>query len=90
MSDLPKSHNVLSCVYITSARQDRATSQNYLPGLSGEIDSGKRKIEIENIQALNECILPTSAPANPEVGSIWFDPSTGNLNIWNGSAWIIK
>jgi len=86
----PNAKLPLSRMYISSARLDRQLLDNFLPGLKGEIDSGKRKIKIENIQALNECILPTSEPTNPEVGSVWFDPSTGNLNIWNGSAWITK
>ncbi|MFN3650543.1 MAG: hypothetical protein ACK47B_13280 [Armatimonadota bacterium] len=27
-------------------------------------------------------------PENPSVGDGWVDPSTGQVNIWNGSSWV--
>jgi len=32
-------------------------------------------------------VIPTSAPGSPESGSMYFDPSTGTLYIYDGSTW---
>jgi hypothetical protein len=29
----------------------------------------------------------TTPPANPASGDLWFNPSTGQMSVWNGTAW---
>ena len=32
--------------------------------------------------------LPTTQPATPSEGSVWFDPAGPSLEIYDGSAWV--
>ena len=40
-----------------------------------------------NTLSTNRFNVPTSAPTNPAAGDMYFDPSTGELYIYDGSAW---
>lgn len=35
----------------------------------------------------NQHVVPTSAPSNPVAGSMYFNPATGTLHIYDGSEW---
>ena len=48
-------------------------------------DNGK--VEIKVMVVVNEFRLPVTRPDNPSVGSMYFDPSTGELYVYDGSTW---
>ena len=48
---------------------------------------GDGRIEGEIFKAKTDLRLPTSRPANPVAGSMYFDPSTGKLYVYDGSTW---
>ncbi|WP_456471685.1 hypothetical protein [Methanocaldococcus sp.] len=45
-------------------------------------------ITVDNIKILTSAVIPTSPPDNPSVGSIYFDPTSNTLNIYNGTNWV--
>jgi len=40
-----------------------------------------------SVTVVGQLNIPTSAPSNPTAGSMYFDPSTGTLYIYDGSTW---
>jgi len=46
------------------------------------LNPSNMNIYVQNIQ------IPTSPPPNPVAGSMYFDPSTNKLYIYNGSTWV--
>jgi len=48
---------------------------------------GDGRTEAKILQALTDLRIPTSQPSNPVAGSMYFDPSTGKLYVYDGSTW---
>ena len=48
---------------------------------------GDGRIEVDTLEANNDLRLPTTQPSNPVAGSMYFDPSTDKLYIYDGSTW---
>jgi hypothetical protein len=40
------------------------------------------------IAAVPGATYGTTAPTSPVTGSLWFNPTSGDLQIWSGSAWV--
>ena len=46
---------------------------------------GRLQKQITAIRQSSSLILQRSAPNSPTVGQVWFDVSTGSINVFNGS-----
>ncbi len=43
--------------------------------------------KIKNLESAGSSALPTSAPTNPSVGTIWNDVGGGKLQVYNGTGY---
>jgi len=71
---------------------DWDSTPNILPLSDNNQDLGSSSYRWASIYAMKvkhytDCVLPTSAPASPEAGSMYFDTTTGTLYIYDGTAW---
>jgi hypothetical protein len=41
-----------------------------------------------NVKRVGNVYVGSTAPANPPIGTIWFNDTTDKVSLWNGSAWI--
>ena len=57
-------------------------------GITGTRQDGF-SVELDTANAKPHIVLPTntSNPTNPKTGSMYFNPSTNMINIWNGTTW---
>jgi hypothetical protein len=60
--------------------------------LSGNASANLNPVSLQQmnsaIAAVPGATYGTTAPATPVTGMLWFNPSTGDLQIWSGSAWV--
>ena len=67
------------------------TSSYFVVGIG---DASARKdgfsVEVDQTNDRGHIVFPTNnaAPINPKTGSSYFDPSTNELNIYNGTTWV--
>jgi len=45
------------------------------------------KATISNAKVQTSLVIPTTSPPSPEAGSMYFDPSTSKLYVYDGTAW---
>lgn len=38
----------------------------------------------------NNVTIGSSAPGSPVAGQVWIDTAVPNIQVWNGSAWVVK
>jgi len=41
-----------------------------------------------NVKRVGNVYVGSTAPANPPIGTIWFNDTTDKVSLWNGSEWI--
>lgn len=66
---------------------DTEKNTDYGVTLVGRNYSGYGVFLNDNFVALMENFASTSAPATPLSGQLWFNTTTKNLSVWEGTAW---
>lgn len=56
-------------------------------GLVGKNVSGYGLTIARNLVHMVEHFAAPAGPANPTTGQLWYNTTTGNMNVWNGAAW---
>jgi hypothetical protein len=64
------------------------TSTDYPIGLPGRTTSGWGEVFNQDLFALYQNFASTTAPANPSIGALWYNPSTNVLSVFNGT-WVV-